>query len=73
MQSFLIFSYDNYGQPWSAKTTRLVTVAVSVKFNGENSDHRLRKFPRKRMYNTQDNFLDGRILVNLIRVNIRGG
>jgi len=72
MQSFLIFSYDNYGEPWTAKTTRLVTVAESVMFNREISDYRLRKFPRKRMF-TRSNFLDGWILVNLIRVNIRSG
>jgi len=68
MQSFLIFSYDNYGEPWTAKTKRLVTVTVSVTINREVSDDRLKKFPRNRIY-TRSNFLDGQILVNLIRVN----
>lgn len=71
MQSFLTFSYDKYGEPWAAGTTRLVTVAVSLRFNREISDHRLRKFPINRMY-IGSNFLDGRVLVNLVPVNNRG-
>jgi hypothetical protein len=71
MQSFLTFSYDKYGEPWAAETTRLVTVAVSLRFNREISDNRFRKFPRNRMYIRSD-FLDGRVLVNLVRVNNRG-